>query len=37
MENTSKNFFETMTEMQKKVVENFNDVTEKAKKKSFQY
>ncbi len=35
MENTSKNFFETMTEMQKKLVENFNDVTEKAKKNIF--
>lgn len=32
MENTSKNFFETMTEMQKKVVENFNDATAKIQK-----
>lgn len=32
MENTSKNFFETITEMQKKVVENFTDVSEKMQK-----
>jgi len=32
MENTSKNFFETMTEMQKKVVENFTGASEKFQK-----
>lgn len=36
MENTSKNFFETMTEMQKKVVENFTDASEKMQKNFFQ-
>lgn len=35
MENTSKNFFETMTEMQKKVVENFNEASEKMQKNFF--
>lgn len=35
MENSNKNFFETMTEMQKKVVENFNDATEKMQKNFF--
>lgn len=36
MENTKKNFFETMTEMQKKVVENFNDASEKMQKNFFK-
>jgi hypothetical protein len=36
MENTSKNFFETMTEMQKKVVENFTGATENLQKNFFQ-
>jgi hypothetical protein len=36
MENTSKNFFETITEMQKKVVENFNVAGEKMQNNFFK-